>query len=250
MQKAIAFCAAAIAAALLFTGATSAAELGAEPAQYAGHAYVNLSTGNVTWGSPEASPAAVGTDIYSNITSAANAAISSTSLTSVWGDRVTTVGVGVLAENDFTIYNSSSSLGPLLTANVTVNFYNFATNGYLGGYATAINFGAGLPVGFYSTVTVTNIDPLAINLNVNDIVVTQTITSKTGTANRLGVASLDPVTLGLSLNTMYINSSTIGPSGYYTLGAGINANPGYRINALQAVPTEATTWGKVKSLYR
>ena len=249
MQKAIAFCAAALAAALLFTGAASAAGLNAEPAQYAGHAYVNLSTGNVTWGSPEASPAAVGTDIYSNITSAANAAISSTSLTSIWGDRMTTVGVGVLAENDFTMYNSGSSAGPLLTATVAINFYNGSTNVFIGGYSTAINFGTGLPVGFYSIVTVTNIDPLAINLNVNDIIETQTVTGKTGTASRLGVASLDPVTIGLGTASMYINSSTIGAPGFYSIVAG-NSNPGYRINALQAVPTEATTWGKVKSLYR
>jgi hypothetical protein len=247
MQRAIAFLS--IAAVLLFAGAAFASDVASESAQYAGHAYVDASTGNVTWGTPLQSPAA-GSDIYSNILSPAIAAISSTSLASVWGDRVTTVGTGVWSEQDFTIYNSGSSAGPLLTATVAVNAYNYATSALIGGFTTNINFGVGgLPAGFYTIVTVTGIDPLVINLNVNDIVVTQNITAKTGTANRLGVALLDPVTIGLSLNTMYINSSTVGPAGYYTVGTG-NANPGYRINALQAVPTQPSTWGKVKSLYR
>ena len=50
---------------------------------------------------------------------------------------------------------------------------------------------------------------------------------------------------------MYINSSTVGPAGYYNIGnPPQNANPAYRINLLQPVATEPTTWGKVKNLYR
>jgi hypothetical protein len=246
MQRATGFLS--LVAVLLFAGAAFSAELTAEPAEFAGHTYLDLSTGTATWGRPANAPA-IGTDIYSNIASPSVAAISSTSLTSVWGDRVTTVGVGILAEQDLTIFNSGSSAGNLLSANISVSFYDYATSAYIGGYGASISFGTGLPPGYYTIVTVTNIDPLAINLNVNDIVVTQTVVSKTGPASRLGVVSLDPIAIGLSLASMYINSSTIGPAGYYTLGA-VNANPGYRINALQAVRTEASTWGKVKALYR
>ena len=97
MQRAIAFFAFAIAAALLFAGVASSTELGSEPAQYYGHAYLDLSTGNVTWNTAPEASAAAGADIYSNVTSPANFGFSSTDLASVWGDRVTTVGVGVLA---------------------------------------------------------------------------------------------------------------------------------------------------------
>jgi hypothetical protein len=162
---------------------------------------------------------------------------------------VTAVGTGILDQNVFSIFNGLT--GPLLTATVNVSFYDAVTSTFLGGYNTNINFGAGLPVSNYLLVTVTNLSPLAINLNVTDIVVTQTMTAHTGTTTRCGIASLDPVTIGLSANTMYINSSTVGPAGFYNIGnPPLNANPGYRINVLQPVPTAPTTWGKVKSLYR
>jgi hypothetical protein len=249
MQKVIAFLA--IAAVLVFAGAAFASDLTSEPAQFAGHIYVDAQTGNIVYNTGADPSAAAGTDVYSNVLSAANAAISSTSLTSIWGDRFTTTGVGVLSQNDLTIYNSSSSLGSLLTCNVSVSFFNGATSAFIGGYSGTITFGTGLGVGFYTIVTFINLETLVtpINLSVNDIIETQTVTSKTGTANRLGVASLDPVTVGLGTVSMYINSSTIGAPGYYNIVAG-NSNPGYRVNVFQAVPTTPTTWGKVKSLYR
>jgi hypothetical protein len=247
MQRAIALLS--IAAVLLFSGiAFSATEQ--EPAQYAGHIYVDVQTGESVFVGPNEAPAA-GVDIYSNVLSPALGAISSTSLTSIWGDHVLMTGLGILSQHDLTIYNSSSSLGPLLTANVAINFYNFTTSVLIGGYTGTINFGAGLGVGFYSIVSFINLETLAIPIAfaTNDIVVTQNLTAKTGTGNRFGVVLLEPVTIGTSPSTMYINSPTIGPAGYYTVGTG-NANPGYRINAIAPVATEPTTWGKVKSLYR
>lgn len=245
MQRAIEFIS--TAAVLLLTGEAFATDLPLERAQYAGHAYVDMQTGNVTWASPDQALLA-GVDVYSNIASPVVGAISSTDLSSFWGDRVTTTGFGVLSQNDFTIYNSGSSAGPLLTANVVVDFFNFATSTFLGVYTVGINFGTGIPPGSYTVVSVINLDPAAINLNGNDILEIQYMAATSGTANRLGVASLDPVTVGSSPNTMYINSPTIGPAGFYTLD--VPANPGYRINTILPVPTQPTTWGKVKSLYR
>jgi len=245
MQRAIALLS--IAAVLLFAGAAFSADLTVEPATYGGSVNVNLTNGNES--SPQNPQLLVGTDVYSNVTSPANFGFSSTSFTSVWGDRVTTVGTGILDQHVFSIFNSAG--GSLLTATVAVNFYDAVSAAFIGGYTTNVNFGAGLLAGQYSLVTVTNISPLAINITVTDVLVTQTITAKTGTTTRLGIASLDPVTIGLSANTMYINSSTVGPAGYYNIGnPPQNANPAYRINLLQPVATEPSTWGKVKSLYR
>ena len=74
----------------------------------------------------------------------------------------------------------------------------------------------------------------------------------TGTANRLGIASLNPVTVGSSPNSMYIQASTIGGGvpGFYTFGT-TPVNPGYQIGLAQPpVGTEARTWGEIKQLYR
>jgi hypothetical protein len=49
---------------------------------------------------------------------------------------------------------------------------------------------------------------------------------------------------------MYISSLTIGAPGWYTFGNG-PANPGYQVSVVTApVPTEKSSWGAVKNLYR
>jgi hypothetical protein len=190
--------------------------------------------------------------VYDNTGSAANFGVSSTDLTSIWGDQILLTGTGLLSSHTFSLFNSGSSLGPLLTANVQIEFYDTNTAALLGGYTTSVNFGAGLPAGFFSLVTVTGLDPLVINIPVTDIIVLQTVLSKTGTANRLGVASLDPPTVGSSFGDMYIDSATIGGgvAGFYTFAAG-PANPAYQVAVAQPPTNVASrTWGQIKKLYR
>lgn len=194
------------------------------------------------------------TGIYDNTASAANFGFSSTDLTAVWGDRLFTTGTGILSTHAFTIFNTGTSAGVLLTANVGVDFYDSATSTFLGGYTTNVNFGAGLGLGFYSIVNVPSLDPLLINLTTTDIIVLQTVLSKTGPANRLGIASLNPVTLGASPGSMYIAASTVGGGvpGFYNIGnPPLPANPGYAL-AVNPPPvsTKPTTWGRLKNLYR
>lgn len=252
MLKANALRVLALAAVLLVAGAGwASADLIAEPAQYYGHAYVDFTTGDATWDFARPSPLA-GTDIYSNVLSAANFGFSSTSLTSIWGDRVTTVGTGILSEEDFTVFNTLTSVGSLTSATFNLAFFDAVSLASLGGYTTGlVTFSGGLPANSYAIVTIFGLGPANINLNVNDVLVTQQIGVKNGAANRLGIASLDPPTVGSSANTMYINSSTVGPAGYYNIGNPIlNANPGYRLNVTAPVPTQAKTWGSVKADYR
>lgn len=247
MRRAIALLS--VVAVLLLTGAALAADLTPEPAEFFGEVTVNLGSGDqMIHHDPQLLP---GIDVYSNVASAANFGFSSTSFASIFGDEVFMSGTGILDQHVFSIYNGGGA--NLLTATIAVNFYDAVTSGFLGGYTTNVSLGAGLIAGQYTLVTVTNISPLAINLNVSDIVVTQTMTAHTGASTRCGIASLTPPTIGTSPNTMYINSSTVGPAGFYNIGTAPNflpANPANRINVLAPVKTEPTTWGKVKSLYR
>jgi len=209
--------------------------------------------GNKTINAVPSKPAptpALNATVYDNTASAANFGVSSTDLASQWGDELFTTNTGILSTMVFTVFNTGSSAGNLLTSTVAVSLFDANTSALLGSFNTNVNFGAGLPPGFYSLITVTNLDPLLINLNVTDIIVVQGVTAKTGPANRLGVVSANPPTVGASPNDMYISSTTIGPPGFYTFQNG-PANPAYQIQvALPPVGTHPTTWGRVKKLYR
>ena len=211
--------------------------------------YVHDHVMNTTTLQPNA-PQAVPVVVYDNTASTASFAVSSTDLASTWGDELVTTNTGTLSAVIFSLFNSGSSAGPLLTALVRVDFYDAITAAPLGNFQTNVNFGAGLPAGFYSLVTVTGLDPLVIDLNTSDVIVTQRVVSKTGTASRLGLVSFNPVTVGSSDPDMYISSATVGPAGWYTFTNG-PANPGWQVSVVTApVPTEKSSWGKVKNLYR
>ena len=193
------------------------------------------------------------TTAYDNTLSAANFGFSSTDLAADWGDQLFTVATGILSEHKFTIFNTGTSLGPLLTAQVAVDFFDAPSATYFGGYTTNVNFGVGgLTAGFYSIVTSPPLDALLINLTSNNLIVIQSILSKTGTANRLGIASLNPITVGGSPNTMYINATTVGAAGFYNIGnPPLPAHPGYKISTNPPpVHTASRTWGELKKLYR
>lgn len=228
---------------------TAAAQVAGEPiGGFAGYTVHDLST-QTTHLQPNA-PAALPVVVYDNTASPANFGFSSTDLGAVFGDQLATTGTGTLSEATFTLFNSGSSAGPVLTALIALDFYDANTAVYLGGFTVNLNMGGGLNPGFYTLASVTALEPLAIDLTTTDVVVLQTVTSFTGTATRLGIASLNPPTVGSSLDDMYIDASTVGAAGWYTIAAG-PANPGYRVSAVSGpVPTEKSSWGRVKSLYR
>lgn len=187
--------------------------------------------------------------VYDNTASTANAGFSSTDLAASYGDEIFTTGTGDLTSQRFTVFNSGSSAGLLLTATIAISIYDANTNAPLGSYSTTANFGTGLSPGFYSTVTVTNLDPLLISLSSNHLLVLQTITAQTGAASKLGIASLNPVTTGSSPDYMYIQATTVGPGGYYFLS--VPANPGYQVSVIPPpVDVKSNSWGAIKALYR
>lgn len=220
------------AAALAVAAGAASASIQGETAQFAGFYTVDYRTGVTTFS--DASNSTRATTIYSNTASAPNFGVSSTDLNSTWGDRVTTTGTGgPVTSQQYTIFNSGSSLGSLLTATVDLLYFNGATNTFINGFAGTINFGTGLAAGFFSIVTFTGLDGLNMNLPTTDIIMTQKVTAKTGLASRLGIASLNPVNIGSSGPEMYIDSTTIGPAGYYTFSNG-PAQPGYQIDLVPA----------------
>jgi len=244
----------ALAVSAALQAAPAAAQQAPEPgARFAGRYILNATTGAATF-VPAPAGAQLAGDVYNNTNPAApaNFGYSLTDLAAIFGDRVTTTGPGLLDQDDFTVYNSSSSTGTLLTATFSINLYNGPTSAFLGGYVTgtvAFGGGAGLPPGYYSIVTINNIAPLGINLPTTDVIITQQVATYTGTPSRLGIVSMDPPSIGSSGPSMYLNSVAVGPAGFYNIGT-YNANPGYRINVTNATPTNSTTWGKLKTLYR
>lgn len=214
------------------------------------HGDVTGTTAGAFNSAPQLPPGFVGL-AYDNTASPANFGFSSPDLAADWGDQIFLVGTGMLSEHKFTIFNTGSSAGPLLTANVAVDFFDGVTATHLGGYTTNVNFGAGLAAGFYSIVTIPGLDPLLINISTTDVVVIQSVLSKTGAANRLGVASLNPPTVGTSIPQMWINATTVGAPGFYNIGnPPLPAHPGYSLSLVDPpVPAKSTTWGRLKKLY-
>ncbi len=201
---------------------------------------------------PRRQATAVVTDVYRNTSSTANFGFSSTDPAAKFGDQVLTTGTGLLSTHEFTVFNSSNSLGTLLTAQIQLEFFDTDTLTSLGSYIVPVNFGGGLTPGFYTLISVPNLEPLMIVLDATDIIVRQRLLSKTGDANRLGVASLNPPTVGSSPDTMFMHASTAngGVPGFYNVAAG-PANPGYLL-AVSPPPTSVTSrsWGALKRLYR
>jgi len=230
---------------------TASAQDEAEEGVYAGHIYIDFGTGLRYEPKGGGYVTQLAGDVYNNTNPLPGtlAALSSTDLAAQWGDRVTTTGTGILQENDFTFYNSGSSAGPVLTASWGIALYNASTNALLGSYSTnPLNFGAGLLAGQFTIITVSGLGGLNINLNTTDVLMVQQVLTKTGTANRLGIVSANPPSIGSSANTMYINSAAQGPAGYYTV-ANV-PNPGYRINVSAPVSTTPKSWGAIKAIYK
>jgi PEP-CTERM motif len=220
----------------LFVTPTFASLVDESLGRYAGRITIDAMTGETTYSE---GTFRIAGDVYNNTNPAApaNFGFSSTDMLSTFGDRVTTTGTGILQEADFTVFNAGTSAGSLLTATYNIRYFDGPSGLALPGvgFTTNVNFGAGLGVGFFSIVTVTNLAALNININTTDVTWTQQRTASTGAANRIGIASLNPPTIGTSIPQMYIQSATVGGgvAGFYNIGTAPNflpANPGARIN--------------------
>jgi len=193
------------------------------------------------------------TTIYDNTSATPQYGVSSTDLTSQWGDELLMTGTGLLSTHKFTLFNASSAGQNLLTATVSIGFFDAVTAASLGGYSGTINFGAGLPPGTFSIITASGLDPLLIGLTTSDIIVIQRVTAKTGTATKLGIVVMGPVLIGSSPTDMFIASASFGGGvpGFFSFPTLGPADPGHFI-AVNPPPvgTTSKTWGALKKLYR
>lgn len=207
----------------------------------------------VTFDGNPGKPAPRGTQlntlIYDNTTATTALAFSSTDLTMTWGDECLTTGTGTLSAFKWSVFNSGSSAGTLTGASFNLGFYDLVGAVNLGGYSGSITFSTALGKGFYSVITSTNLDALNINLSSTDLLVTQKVASKTGTASRLGIVSLSPVTVGSSPDYFY-ESGAATTAGYYTSASG-SVQVIYSIEvAPPPVGTKHGSWSQIKKLYR
>lgn len=177
--------------------------------------------------------------VYSNLQTgfAADRAFSSTDLAAVFGDQLTTTGTGTLQDFSFNLFNSGSSAGALTSATVNFGFYRASDGGSLGSFN--VNTGAiALNAGFFTTFNVTGLGNLGVNLDSTEIIVLQTVTALTGAANRLGVVSTTPNSVGSAVPQLYIQASTVGGGvpGFYNITSGGAAVP-FTVGYQLSVPT-------------
>jgi hypothetical protein len=232
--------------AILSVGSARAANIEQEPAQHAFDVIVD--------GAPNR-PAPSGSQlisiVYDNSTATTALAFSSTEVTTrTYGDELFLTSTGLLSELKFSIFNSASSAGALLSATVQIEILDAATSTSLGTFSSLIGFGdTGLAPGFYSVVTITNLESLSILVSTTNVLVTQRITAKTGTASRTGIASLSPPSVGSSPAYFFQSSPTVA-AGFYTSASGA-ANPVYQLSVSPPpVSARPTSWSRVKNLYR
>jgi hypothetical protein len=159
-----------------------------------------------------------GTVVYDNTTTLIGG-YSSTNLAFIWGDDTTLTAGGTLEDFTATIYNSSSSAGPLLTATLLFGFYDSSAN-YLGGFQGSVSWTSGLSPGYYSALSWTGLSGLSTPIVLPaGTTVYQTVTAMTGTATRLGIIAAYPPTVGSSAAGFYQNGTWTTTYGvYYKIG--------------------------------
>lgn len=213
-------------------GVVSADVIVEENLQFGGHIITDV------YGNTQSHTRGTNVTLYSNTSSAANVATSSLDLNTRWGDTLNMVGTGVLDAFSFTVFNSASSgnTGVINTYDADVRFYRASDFSFIGGFIGQIDFGpAGLATGFYSVITFSGLGGFGINLDTADIVATQARTAHTGASFRMGVASLNPVTIGSSPVSFYRDDPSAPPAGFYVFSGGTTpAQLGYHVEVLPA----------------
>ncbi|MCL4221891.1 MAG: hypothetical protein KJZ65_11055 [Phycisphaerales bacterium] len=212
-------------------GVASADVIMEDNLQFAGHIFTDVhgNTHSQQRGTP--------ITIYSNTSSAANAATSSLNLNTRWGDTLNMTGTGVLDAFSLTVFNSASgNTGVINTYDVDVRFYRISDSSFIGGFIGQINFGiSALSPGYYSVVTFTGLSGFGINLDTANILATQARVAHTGGSIRMGVASLSPVTIGSSPVSFYKDDPSSPPAGFYVFSGGATpADLGYRVDVIPA----------------
>lgn len=157
-----------------------------------------------------ASPAQSETIVYSNITTGPTAGYSKPAGYQI-GDNLLLTSGGILDSVSFSVFNGTTSLDFLRTADLTVDFWNYSgTPGIYNKVGTLIynDYTLGLDVGDYTTLSFANISNTQSILLKNDILAVLTITDMTGGADTAGQLLYNPPTIGSSGDWFYQDSGT------------------------------------------
>ncbi len=220
--------------------------------EFPGSPYVHVGTGvsisasdDVTGSDASGIEPRMAMDVYSNVTYyQASMAITPEGTDHVFGDRISTTGFGVLDESLVSVYNSSSSPGPLLTATLRVSFYDASDwptypNGYpttlFGWYEQVWDFGTGLAPGEGALISATGLAGFGIALTSTTLLVTHQVVSHTGNVTGLGVGLYHPPTTGNSDAEYWFVDTPDYPAGMYYQSFPLGNIP-LRIAVLPTVP--------------
>lgn len=215
-----------------FAGTTMANPATPESAIYAGGMTINVLTGEASFSTR------AGNTIFDSSTGATITATSSTNLSTIWGDSVTTTGTGVLEEFTASIFNSGSSSGAMISTTLGVAFNQMVAGSpgaSLGGFNGNVTFSSPLQPGFYTTVTFTGLSGLStpIDLSTTDLLIRQQLTNTVG-GSRVGVVSANPIGVGSSPASFYKDDPSAPPAGFYTFTSGAPADILYKLNVIPA----------------
>ena len=202
--------------------APALADFTVEEASFAGAQSFDWSSG--TWSNGGASSNFEGV-AYDSTTLPIGNATSSTDLAAIYGDQTNMVGTGIVDAFKFTVFCSSSSAANLTSATQNISFFRGSDSSYIGGFT--VSLGA-LAKGFYTTITVTSLASLGINLDVSTVVVTQQLTNVVG-ATRMGtILSFANSPMTGSSNNGFFASSAATTAGYYVLSGQTFSNMWYQ----------------------
>ena len=195
---------------VLAVAAVAAAAYGGFVTEPSGHSFgagvLNYRSGQIAWnaGTPRS------TVVYDDTTTVT--AGFSQNPSAIIGDDLTLTQGGTLDSVMFSVYNSSTASGALMSSTNVINFYDGQTSQLIGGFSVDLTYGnSGLPQGYYTTITVTDLGSLNIALP-TAILATQQINSVVG-SNKVGQVLADPPAIGSSTDAFYLDNTVAVPPG-------------------------------------
>jgi hypothetical protein len=184
--------------------------------------------GLALWICVAAAPARAGVLVYADVSNGPTGGYATAPGTQIGDELLMTQG-GILDSFGFSVYNSNSSSGSLMTADLTIDFWNYSDTKTAQTLAGTVAFDdysfgpAGLTTGDYATFLVAGVSNSQTISLTNDVLAILTIGNVTGGADRVGQVLFDPPTVGSSGDYFYKNNTGIGGSddGWYWF----NGNP-------------------------
>lgn len=184
--------------------------------------------------------------VYANTTNGPLAAYAQAPGTQIGDDLLMTQG-GTLDWFGFSVFNGSSSDGNLVTADLTIDFWNLSGGGKSQAGTVVLDdvgFGAGgMAPGMWTSLLVPDVSSSQTITLTDDVLAVLTIDDVTGGATRVGQVLIDPPTVGSSSNAFYKNDTGIGGSsdGWFWFGGDPVANFYWSVGVIPApVPEPAS----------